>query len=92
MSKVAPKISSPGSIKMPEGSRNTSAGEHARGGALAQPGRSVGTGKNQGSMPLRKPPAGLANTKIGQKNPDTGATATVKPKRKGIGSAFFGEY
>src|SRR5258708_29920389 len=78
--------------RMPEGNRNTSVGEHSRSGVLAKPGRSVPTGKNQGAIPLRKPPAGLANTKIGQQNPQTGAAATSKPRRKGLGAAFYGEY
>jgi hypothetical protein len=90
MSKVLPKISAPGSIKMPQGGHDTSKGEHARGGALAQPGRSVPMGQAQGRLPIRKPTANLANTTIGQPNPQTGAAATKKPNRKG-GAAFYGE-
>jgi hypothetical protein len=36
--------------------------------------------------------ANLANKQVGQPNPNTAAAATAKPKRKGLGSAFFGEY
>ena len=36
--------------------------------------------------------ANLTGQAIGQPNPNTGAAATAKPKRKGLGSAFFGEY
>lgn len=53
--------------------------------------KNVGTGKNQGSMPLQKPPAGLQSQRIGQQNPNTSAAATAKPKRRGIGAAFYGE-
>lgn len=42
--------------------------------------------------PVRKPVSGIRNQRIGQQNPQTGATATVKPRRKGIGAAFYGEY
>lgn len=35
---------------------------------------------------------GLTGPKVGQPNPGTGAVATKKPKRKGLGSAFYGEY
>lgn len=52
----------------------------------------VGTGQNQGAMPVQKPPAGLQNARIGQQNPQTSAAATAKPKRRGIGAAFYGEY
>ena len=43
-------------------------------------------------MPVQKPVAGLANQRTGQANPNTSAAATKKPKRRGIGAAFFGEY
>jgi hypothetical protein len=33
----------------------------------------------------------LRNTQVGQPNPNTSAAATAKPKRKGLGSAFYGE-
>lgn len=36
--------------------------------------------------------ANLRNTKVGQPNPNTSAAATTKPKRKGIGAKFYGEY
>lgn len=36
--------------------------------------------------------ANLRNTRVGQQNPNTSAAATSKPKRKGLGAAFFGEY
>lgn len=35
---------------------------------------------------------GLAGPKVGQANPQTGAAATSKPKRRGLGAAFYGEY
>lgn len=93
MGKLNTKISPPGSIKMPSGPMHTDGvqkGGHARGGALAQPGRSVPMGNPQGRMPIRKPSANLANTTIGQTLPNTGAAATKKPNRKG-GAAFYGE-
>jgi hypothetical protein len=92
MSKVTPKISPPGSITMPSGGHTDGVqkGGHNRGGALAQPGRSVPMGQAQGRLPIRKPTANLANTTIGQPNPQTGAVATKKPNRKG-GAAFYGE-
>lgn len=34
----------------------------------------------------------LRNKSVGQPNPNTGAVATKKPKRKGLGSSFYGEY
>jgi hypothetical protein len=43
-------------------------------------------------LPARKPQAGLSNQKIGQQNPNTSAAATSKPKRRGVGAAFYGEY
>lgn len=43
-------------------------------------------------LPDRKPQSGLANKRIGQQNPNTSAAATAKPKRRGIGAAFYGEY
>lgn len=42
--------------------------------------------------PVRKPNSNLRNKSVGQPNPDTGAASTTKPKRKGIGAAFYGEY
>ncbi len=84
-------------MTMPQGGRNTSVGEHGRGGALAKPGRSVSsspTGKSgsAGSFtPVQNNAmANLANKRVGQAVPDTSAAATKKPNRKG-GSAFYGE-
>ncbi len=42
--------------------------------------------------PVRKPNSNLRNSTVGQPNPNTAAASTAKPKRKGLGSAFFGEY
>ena len=36
--------------------------------------------------------ANLHNLSVGQPNPNTAAVATRKPKRKGLGSSFYGEY
>lgn len=33
----------------------------------------------------------LRNTSVGQPNPNTAAAATTKPKRRGLGAAFYGE-
>lgn len=52
----------------------------------------VGKGNPQGRLPVQSPPANVVGSKIGQPNPQTGAAATAKPKRKGIGAAFYGEY
>jgi hypothetical protein len=55
--------------------------------------------KNTGSAasggipnPIQKPNSNLRNASVGQPNPNTAAASTAKPKRKGLGSAFFGEY
>ena len=90
--KLTPNICAPGSMKMPQGGQTDGVkkGSHARGGSLAKPGRSVGTGNPLGHMPVRKPTGGIANTKVGQANPNTSAAATKKPNRKG-GAAFYGE-
>lgn len=113
MSKVAPKISKPGSIRMPEGTRNTEKGKHGSGiapkpsGGANIPGndkptmpaqaglarvKNVGNGQALGRLPVQNPPANQVGNKIGQPNPKTVAAATSKPKRKGIGAAFYGEY
>lgn len=113
MSKVAPKISKPGSIKMPTGTRNTEVGKHGsgiapkpKGGAAikgndrpsmpAQAGlarvANVGNGQALGRLPIQNPPANQVGNRIGQPNPQTAAAATSKPKRKGLGAAFYGEY
>lgn len=137
MSKVAPKISAPGSAKMPtKGPHNPNVGTHGSGlapkprGGAAMPGSDrpsmpqrgglarvagagsspAGVGSSAGSFtPVQKPVAGLANQRTGQREvapPGSSArvrpltkTATVgnpvatnKPKRRGIGAAFFGEY
>lgn len=92
MSKVLPKISPPGSIRMPQGGGHTDGIAKAgnpRGGALAKV-KGVGMGNPQGRMPLQNPPANVTGMKIGQPNPQTGAAATKKPNRKG-GAAFYGE-
>src|SRR5262249_34393673 len=58
-----------------------------------QPASPAGVSGPAGSFtPVKKPVSGLANQRIGQKNPETAAAATKKPKRKGIGAAFYGEY
>lgn len=131
MSKVAPKISKPGSSKFPtKGPHNPNVGTHKGGmapkpqGGAPMPGNdrpsapgqaqlarvpNVGTGANQGAMPLEKPPAGLQAQRVGQseaaprgagtrvapstKMPVAGnPVATNKPKRRGVGAAFYGEY
>ena len=113
MSKVLPKISSPGSIKPKFGGRNTDVGKHGSGlapkpsGGAAIPGNdrpsmptsaglarigSEPNGPALGRLPIQNPPANQVGNKIGQPNPQTGAAATSKPKRRGIGAAFYGEY
>lgn len=52
----------------------------------------VSKGAAQGRMPVQSPPANVVGQKLGQPNPQTSAAATKKPKRKGIGAAFYGEY
>jgi hypothetical protein len=89
-SNLSPKISPPGSIKMPSGGRNTDVGRRATGGVLAKPGRSVPNGQTLGRLPIQNPPANQVGNKIGQANPQTAAAATKKPNRKG-GAAFYGE-
>lgn len=107
MSKVLPKISAPGSIKMPSGSRDPNKGEHARGGALAKPGRSVPTGQSQGRMPLQNPPSNVVGGKIGQREaappgpgarirpitqtPTVGNPVATKKPNRRGGAAFYGE-
>lgn len=88
--KVAPKISSPGSIRMPQGGHNTNVGKHGGGGALAKVSVPSPSADNGIPNPDRKPNSGLRNQRIGQPNPDTSAAATRKPNRKG-GAAFYGE-
>jgi hypothetical protein len=90
-SKVAPKISAPGSAKMPTGgAHNPSIGTHGGGGKLANV-KSAPVLAKGGFMPLKtNAMANLTGQKIGQKVPDTAATATKKPNRKG-GAAFYGE-
>lgn len=95
--KVAPKISSPGSIKMPtKGGRNatTNAGTHGSGQTGLARVKSAGKGPAIASnLPLRtNAMRNQQGAKIGQPNPQTKAAATTKPKRKGLGSAFYGEY
>lgn len=131
MSKVAPKISKPGSAKFPQkGPHNPNVGTHGRGlaprpkGGAAMQGndrpsmpeqggiarvRNVGTGFRGGRMPLQNPPSNIANHPVGQAEampPGPGArvapktstpvtgnpVATQKPRRRGVGAAFYGEY
>lgn len=94
MSKLTPKISAPPAPRMPNLGGHTDGvqkGGHARGGALAQPGRSVGMGNPQGRMPLQSPPTNVTGRKIGQPVPETSAAATKKPNRKG-GANFYGDF
>ena len=78
MGKLNQKISLPGSSKMPTtGPHNPKVGIHPSGGALANPGRSVGMGNAQGRMPLQSPPANLVGSKA-PKVPDTSAAATKR--------------
>lgn len=93
MSKVAPKISSPGPAKMPNTGGHTDGiakGGHAHGGALAK--ISVPAGSASGGIPnpVQKPNSNLRGKNVGQPNPDTGAAATKKPKTKAA-LAFYGE-
>jgi len=92
MSKVAPKISAPGSMKLATGTRNTDVGKHASGQALAKVKPAKGAPSAGSFLPVSKPKAGLASQSVGQPNPQTGAAASAKPKRRGIGAAFYGEY
>lgn len=52
--------------------------------------KGVGTGDTGGRLPVQHPTVNLVGKRIGQANPDTAATATKKPNRKG-GAAFYGE-
>ena len=84
---LAPKPST----SQPRLSQTTpSAGEQ---GGIARV-QNVGGAKAAGSdLPVKSNAMrGLANDKVGQPNPNTSAAATKKPKRKGIGSSFYGEY
>jgi len=99
MSKLAPKISGPGTMHLAEGPMHidgTQKGGRNRGGQLAQvkgTGTSpTGKGGNAGSfMPERtNAMANLTGPHVGQQNPNTAAAATKKPNRKG-GAAFYGE-
>lgn len=84
-------MKSPGSGVFPNrGPHSPNVGTHGKGGALAQPGRSVPMGKADGRLPIKNPPANVVGQKIGQSNPNTAAAATKKPNRKG-GAAFYGE-
>jgi hypothetical protein len=92
MSKIIPKISTPGSAVMPNTGGHTDGsqkGGHARGGALANPGRTVPKGPALGRS-ATAPTNNIVGTKIGQPNPDTGAASTKKPKTKAA-LAFYGE-
>lgn len=91
--KVAPKISAPGSSKFPNKGGHTDGvkkGSHARGGALAKV-KPAGLGDSGGRLPVQSPTANIGSKRVGQPNPDTSAAATAKPKRKGLGAAFYGE-
>lgn len=92
MSKILPKISAPGSSKFPNGGGHTDGvqkGGHARGGALANPGRTVPKGATLGRS-ATSPTNNIVGTKVGQPNPDTSAAATKKPKTRAA-LAFYGE-
>lgn len=52
----------------------------------------VGNGQAAGRLPLQNPPANVVGNKIGQPNPQVAAAASQKPKRKGLGASFYGEY
>lgn len=54
--------------------------------------KNVGMGAAQGRLPVQSPPANVTGMKVGQPNPQTAAAASAKPKRRGIGAAFYGEY
>lgn len=95
--KVIPKITAPGSAKMPTtGPHNPNVGRRGVGGQLAKV-KGVGSSPSGASgpagsfMPVQNNAmANLTGAKIGQPNPNTAAAATKKPNRKG-GAAFYGE-
>lgn len=92
MSKLSPEICAPGSMKMPSGGHTDGVqkGGHARGGALANAGRTVGKGNPQGRLPVQSPPANVTGQKIGQSLPNISNAASKKPNRKG-GANFYGD-
>lgn len=88
--KIAPKISSPGSAKMPtKGPHNPNVGKH--GGAQKVNVKAAAPSPGGSFLPVQNNAmANLRNQSVGQQNPQTAAAATKKPNRKG-GAAFYGE-
>jgi len=92
-SKVIPAIKSPGSDKMPTGgAHNPNMGIHAGSGKLASV-KPAGAAPAAGSfLPMQNNAmAGMRGPKLGQGQINTGPVATTKPKRRGLGAAFYGE-
>lgn len=75
---------------LPQGARNTSAGEHARGGALAKV-KGAPTGDSGMRLPVQHPTANIANSRVGQQNPNTAAVATAKPTKRKTPSPFYSD-
>lgn len=79
----------------PKGGANLPGNDRPGSGVQASMARVANVGSTASSgipNPVRKPQSGLRNQAIGQPNPQTGAAATSKPRRKGLGAAFYGEY
>lgn len=53
--------------------------------------QATGTGDSARRLPVQHPTANIVSKQVGQPNPNTAAAATTKPKRKGLGAAFYGE-
>jgi hypothetical protein len=77
---------------MPKGGQTDGVkkGSHARGGALAKV-KGVPAGDSGLRLPVSHPTANIANTTIGQPNPDTTAAATAKPSKRKTPSPFYGD-
>ena len=80
-------------MQMPQGGHTDGVkkGRHARGGARARV-KGAPTGDSALRLPVHHPTANIANAQVGQPNPNVAAAASSKPKRRGLGSAFYGEY
>lgn len=53
--------------------------------------KNAGMGDVGRRLPVQSPTANIVGQQIGQPNPNTAAASTAKPKRKGLGAAFYGE-
>jgi len=95
-SKLAPKISAPGSDKFPtSGPHNPNVGSHGKTSKLANvkaaPTSGSGATGSAGSfMPVQNNAMANLRGAAQPKVPNTAAAATKKPNRKG-GAAFYGE-